>query len=400
MNDLENKSISTDLISKYLVNYYKDKNTAIIGLNDSQGVDTGLLFRKGVLELVRDMLVSSKNDLDTFNAFSLMFNKTEHIDYFLDCNLTLEDIKNLQVEGAVSALTKFFHTDLKIPKVVGDLGKIGYISNLFYKKNKEDGKFALTDTIINSTEPIVIYSCGANDLMREGWCSPFSINGAYKNRYNNRIYFYAKEKFEDPNTVKKVVSRVEHNFDHILSLNDKANILALGLYIPASMQKEGMEIFNDAIKEYNLQLQELCDKYKNYIDYIDTYTYGSSLSKNAGNFHASYSIQQLLANQVIEKLYKKKVNGSSANYTPSQTYSVENSGLAGLNKNLTNDLYLVSNQKADKLSLLKKYKEKRNISSDEFLNLDREIEICSKKMDELERQISVTNKSLQKKKTL
>ena len=108
MNDLENKSISTDLISKYLVNYYKDKNTAIIGLNDSQGVDTGLLFRKGVLELVRDMLVSSKNDLDTFNAFSLMFNKTEHIDYFLDCNLTLEDIKNSQVEGAVSALTKFF----------------------------------------------------------------------------------------------------------------------------------------------------------------------------------------------------------------------------------------------------------------------------------------------------
>ena len=388
-----------DLIekTKYLQQYYKDKNTSIIGLNDSQGIDTSLLFRKGILELVRDKLISAKNDIDIFNAFSLMFNKTEHIDYFLDCNLTLEEVKKLQVEGVVSALSKFFHTDLKIPKVLGNLGTIGYISKLLYKPNENDSRFALTDTIINSTEPIVIYSCGANDLMREGWCNPFSIDKAYKNRYQDRTYFYALNKFQNPNTIKNVISRVEHNFDHILSLNSQTDLFALGLYLPLSMQKEELQIFKEAVNEYNLQLQELCQKYG--VNYIDTYEAGTALSKDTKNFHASHRIHHVLADQLIEKLYQKKKEIFNKNTTiPTLTVSENNNNLIELYKKLFNDCLTVTEEKNAKEVLLRQHTESGSNTSDDILTLAREVEINENKIKELELQKTAVFKVLYKRK--
>ena len=312
--------------SQQLKQYYQDKNSVLVGLNDSQGVDTGLLFRKGILEYVRDMLVNSKDEMAVFNAFSLMFNKTEHIDYLLDANLSLAEVKHLQIEGMVCALSKFFHTDLQLPKVFGDLGKIGYISKTLYKTQEGDYKLCLSDTLIKSEEPIVIYSSGANDLMREGWCNPFNIGKAYQNREQDPTYYYALKQFQNPNTIKRVIDRVEHNFEHILTLNDKTDICALGLYLPNTMNQEGMEVFEEAIKEYNAQLQVLCQKYHN--SYIATDLIGNKLSKDRSNFHASYSIQQLLAEQVIEKLYQKKTQlQENVIFTPVNNEHSDTTGL-------------------------------------------------------------------------
>ncbi len=91
--DLENKI-------EELKKYFQTHDLTIVGLNDSQGVNTTTLFRKGILEYIADCLNSGKNDSTIINAFSLMFNKTEHIDYLLEGNLSLEEIKNESTENS------------------------------------------------------------------------------------------------------------------------------------------------------------------------------------------------------------------------------------------------------------------------------------------------------------
>ena len=89
---------------KKLIDYYKDNGLLIVGLNDSQGVNTtSTFFKKGLLEYLASALTSEELLPSVINAFSLTMNKTEHIDYFLKNNLSLEEIKLSQIYSVVSA---------------------------------------------------------------------------------------------------------------------------------------------------------------------------------------------------------------------------------------------------------------------------------------------------------
>ena len=136
----------------------------------------------------------------------------------------------------VSALEKAFG-NFHLPRC---LGRIGYISRKLRKPCDEDKNIRLTDTLRDSKEPIVIYSSGANDLMRECWNNPLKIKKDYEKQY--AAYKYAVDKL-NASTVNRVLDRVDKNFNNILSINDKADIFALGLYIPKSMQGDEMEVF-------------------------------------------------------------------------------------------------------------------------------------------------------------
>lgn len=355
-----------------LRDYYAEKGLTIVGLNDSQGVNTTTLFRKGLLEYLAELLIDEKKNAQVINAFSLMFNKTEHIDYFLESNLSVEDIKDLQVNGMVSALEKAMK-DFHFPKF---LGKVGYVSRVLYRKKDRDSEMYLTDSIREATEPIIIYSCGANDLMREGWNNPFKISKDYKNRYKNGNYQYTLTKFKDPNTVKKVIVNVERNINNILNLNDKADIYTLGIYVPKSMQSEGMEIFNAAIEEYNQQLIELGEQYG--LQYIDTEANGKQYNNNKINFHVSTSGHWALAELITEEIYYRKFGFKDNLSKPiSSNLKIQNNGLYDIHVNLKHDLARLE-------------KECIGISG-------REAEVYEAKINELERQKEVVEKVLIKR---
>lgn len=90
-----------------------------MGLNDSQGVNTtSTFFKKGLLEYLAAALTSDELTPEVINAFSLTMNKTEHIDYFLKNNLSLEEIKLSQIYSVVSALEKVM-SDIGLPKFLG-----------------------------------------------------------------------------------------------------------------------------------------------------------------------------------------------------------------------------------------------------------------------------------------
>lgn len=354
-----------------LKDYYKDKGLTIIGLNDSQGVNTTTLFRKGLLEFLSEKLKSEDTDSRIINAFSLMFNKTEHIDYLLESNLSLEEIKDLQINGMVSALEKAMQ-DFHMPKF---LGKVGYVSKMLYRPQKGDDKILLTNTLIESKEPIVVYSCGANDLMREGWNNPFRIGKDYKNRDKNFNYDYTLCKLQDPKSVKRVIGRVEGNINNILSLNSNADIFTLGLYIPKSMQCDGMEVFNDAITAYNEYLMELCNKYK--LSYVDTEENGKEYNKSNVNFHVSTAGHNALSREIIDKLhYKKFFQPKTTSEISKVDFKIQNHKSWDLLINLNHDL--------------------KRVEEESIGSFGRQKEVYEEMKKELKRQIEVVEKVAEK----
>ena len=99
--------MENDKIDK-IKDYYKEGLT-IVGLNDSQGVNTtSTFFRKGLLEYLSSKLTTVELEPLVINAFSPFMNKTEHIDYFLKANLSLEEIKLSRTYGVVAALEKSY----------------------------------------------------------------------------------------------------------------------------------------------------------------------------------------------------------------------------------------------------------------------------------------------------
>ena len=117
-----------------LRNYYKDELT-IIGFNDLEVVsNASSFFKKSLLDNLRDILRSEEVESTIIDCFSPLMNKTEHINYYLKSNLSIEEIKLSKVYSSVLSLEKFM-VNRHLPKA---LGKIGYLSTFKNLVNMDD----------------------------------------------------------------------------------------------------------------------------------------------------------------------------------------------------------------------------------------------------------------------
>ena len=320
------KIVSNHEKIKKLIEYYKDNGLLIMGLNDSQGVNvTSTFFKKGLLEYLAAALTCKELTPEVINAFSLTMNKTEHIDYFFKNNLSLEEIKLSQIYSAISALEKVM-ADIGLPKF---LGKVGNIYRLIYTPKKGDEKINISTSLKEAHEPVVIYSSGVNDLMREVGANPFGIKGDYKARNIKPNYYYTLEKTSNPETLKKVMDAMERNYDTILGINSNTDIYTLGAYIPKSLQSEEMNIFRDLVIAYNEELTNLCKQYG--ITFVDTEEVGKKYNNSESNFHISTAGHDALANYILGYMYHNKfeVNGSITRENI-QPIEITNNGAQGV----------------------------------------------------------------------
>lgn len=320
------KVISDEEKIQKLVEYYKDNGLLIVGLNDSQGVNTtSTFFKKGLLEYLAAALTCEELIPEVINAFSLTMNKTEHIDYFLKHNLSLEEIKLSQVYSAVSALQKVM-TDVGLPKFFGNIGNI---YKLVYPLQKGDKDIKISTSLKRAKEPVMIYSSGVNDLMREVGNNPFAIKGDYKNRSKRPNYDYTLEKARDPQTLRTVLEGIKRNYDSILSINSETDIYALGAYIPKSLQCEEMNIFRDLVISYNQKLSSLC-RYCG-VTFVDTEEVGKNYNHSEANFHISSAGHNVLANYLLGYMYQKKIVTRRKNhYESNDIYEISNKGPEGM----------------------------------------------------------------------
>lgn len=294
---MKNIVLNDERIEK-IIQHYKDNGLLIVGLNDSQGVNTtSTFFKKGLLEYLAAALTSEELTPRVINAFSLTMNKTEHIDYFLKNNLSLEEIKLSQIYSVVSALEKVMK-DIGLPRF---LGKVGNAYRLIYTPKKGDKKINISTSLKETKDPIVIYSSGVNDLMREVGANPFGIKRNYKERDKKPNYYYTLDKTKNPETLKKVMDSIERNYDTILGINSGADIYTLGAYIPKSLQSEEMNIFRDLVIAYNEKLIDLCKQYC--VTFVDTEEVGKKYNNSENNFHISTVGHNALANYILGYIY-------------------------------------------------------------------------------------------------
>ena len=327
------KNISDNEKIEKLKQYYKDKGLLIVGLNDSQGVNTtSTFFKNGLLEYLAAALTSKELTLEVINAFSLTMNKTEHVDYFLKNNLSLEEIKLSQIYSAVSALEKVM-TDIGLPKF---LGEIGNVYRLIYTPKKGDENIKISSSLKEAQAPVMIYSSGVNDLMREVGANPFGIKGDYKARDKKPNYYYTLEKTNNPKTLINVMDAIKRNYDTILGINSDTDIYTLGAYIPKSLQSEEMDIFRDLIIAYNTELMNLCRRYD--ITFVNTEEVGKKYNNNESNFHISTAGHNALANYILGYMYHNKFESNNfierKNISPIE---ITNNGAQGVIESISYD---------------------------------------------------------------
>ena len=245
-----------------LRNYYKDELT-IIGFNDLEVVsNASSFFKKSLLENLADILSDKELEPTIIDCFSTLMNKTEHINYYLKSNLSIEEIKLSNVYGTVLSLEKFM-VKRHLPKA---LGKIGYLSTFKNLVNMDDDTTYITSVLEEASSPIIIYSSGYSNLKRE-----IGFDGV--NTPKN--YDYTLSKIKSKKTLSKVIGGIEKNFYSILSINDKSDIYVLNAPVPNSLE----EIKNLVIS-FNDSLYNLCNQYNlNYIDRNVTDNTSKSLSE-------------------------------------------------------------------------------------------------------------------------
>ena len=298
----DQKIKNLDICAGELAKYYQDKGLLLVGLNDSQGLNINSNFlKKDLLDNLASLLTTNEFKPDVINAFSLLINKTEHINYLLKANVSIEEIKLAQLYGAVSAFEKVAH-DLKVPT---NLSRLANVYKLVYKVKENDKNIHITTALQNANEPTIIYSSGTNNLMREIDSDPFSIKKQYKLKDIYPNYYYIQSKAKDPKILTKVFDGIRSNFDNLLAINSKSDIYTLGAYIPKSLEKEDMQIFRDLIYKYNETLNEICKSYK--INYIDTNQIVSDHIYKENNFHIDSYGHKTLANYILLRMYQQKI---------------------------------------------------------------------------------------------
>ena len=287
--DYNRKNKNLDMCAQSLINYYKEKGLLIIGMNDSQGIAVNqMLLKKGLIERLAKKLTTEDFKPDIINAFSFSINKTQHIDYLLKSNVSIEEIKLMQLYDTIKTL-----------------GKIGYLYKHLYNINTSDQTTYIATSLLQAKEPTLIYSSGANNLMREIGSNPHDLKKDYKNKDISSKYSYTLQKAEDPKTLNKVFDGIARNFDNILTLNPYTDIYALGVYIPKNLEKEEFKAFRNLVIRYNEKLNEICKSYK--ISYIETYDIINYLSSKNSNFHIENEGYDTLVNYLLLRMYQTKI---------------------------------------------------------------------------------------------
>lgn len=286
-----------------LRNYYKDELT-IIGFNDLEVVsNASSFFKKSLLDYLRDILRSEEVEPTIIDCFSTLMNKTEHINYYLKSNLSIEEIKLSNVYSTVLYLKKYM-VNRHLPKT---LGKIGYLSAFKNAVNVDDDVTCITSVLEEASSPIIIYSSGYSNLKRE-----IDFDGV--NTPKN--YDYTLSKIKSKKTLGKVIGGIEKNFYSILSINDKSDIYVLNAPIPNSLE----EIKNLVIS-FNDSLYNLCNQYNlNYIDRNVTDNTSKSLSE-----------------EIISAIYINKFITERKQVREYSDYSYNSKGALGIMDKAQND---------------------------------------------------------------
>ncbi|MDD3241643.1 MAG: hypothetical protein PHQ64_02550 [Bacilli bacterium] len=252
--------------------YYSDKKLIILGANDLKSLGgESLEVKNKLLKYMKNILSTEDVEPIIFDCFSNIYNRLEHLDYFLTHNLSLRDNTLLQENSLLS-----LYNSLTI---------------------REQNNIYLSTSLKESKEPLVIYSSGFSSLMNESCISEDILRKGYNLR-KNREYFCSLDKIKNPRTCNKIIGGIERNLENIYTLNGKSDIYVLGYDLVED--KNLPYDLKCIIEHYNEKIMELCKQYN--VTYID-----NQLLKDEFSYKYVGYLFSLL-NYIIDDLYKKKIS--------------------------------------------------------------------------------------------
>ena len=217
---LEEVSYNEENIKK-IKDFNKNNNACIFVMNDSQGINLNIGFwEKSYPEYLYEQL-----GIEVIDLSSLKYNKTSHIDIFLQNNISLAEFKELNNESTYVSIRNFaLQNNIPTEELQNIIGYLG--EKIFHQQvNDVDKNIYLSSQLEKCQRPIVIYSSGANDLMFLISANPATIKKYNENGNLTRAYRYAVDKLNDPNTIREVIANIENNFKNIYSINPNALIV-------------------------------------------------------------------------------------------------------------------------------------------------------------------------------
>ena len=235
--------------------YYQKFGLSIFGFGDMHDY----FLNQHLIKKLSSYLAGDRLHPIAFDSMSFAMNRPEYIDYFIDSNLSLEDVKVSKIYGNVHPLNL--------------TSKIGYEfmneSSSFYGVKNHDKDLFFTDRLKSSFSPVVLYSCGFQYILDELDFNGFEMGKKlFKKQYDNR-YYYLYSNLLNKEVVFKLIDKVKHNIEHIFSINPNAKIFVFGCELPYSfVNVEEFNLLRELFGDYNLLLMNLCNQY--HITYVSS----------------------------------------------------------------------------------------------------------------------------------
>lgn len=260
------------------------EKTDLIGLLDSYGVP----FSPHVKDSFFDNLCQKCKDNGTFfsslDMYNLYINKTWNLEGELKNDVTISEHVLMQNYSIDFARHKF-----------GD--KIR--ADLEYSCDDEAGSMTLNEYISDCKNPIIFYSCAANDLFFYFDANPSTMTLPKL----IDILFHADQ------GISLMEEGIAQNIDSLLDCNPSAQIYVMGLYVPSDnfFIQRGATPFIDHI---NHIIESVCNHHEQ-VYYVDV----SCLSFCVidGDFHPDQDGQIIIAEKLTEALNEHRNENRKSN---------------------------------------------------------------------------------------
>ena len=244
-----------------------DQEIDLLGLMDSYGVPYSTSVDESFLNSISEELLSQEKLGSVLDLYNLYINKKWALNGVFKNEITIREFKTIQNYSIDFVRHKYGE---KIKK------------ELVYGCNAENMSVTVYDYVASLENPVVLYSCSANDLF---YYFQVSLESLTPDKMIELILNWGTG-------LEFLENNVRGNLDTLLECNPDAQIYVMGLYVPSDnffFQRIGTPF----LKSINNRIEEACAEIENAI-YVDVSCV--SFGVLDGDFHPDSDGQKMIAN--------------------------------------------------------------------------------------------------------
>lgn len=245
----------------------------LVGLLDSYGVPYSAYVEQSFMDLIEAELCNDNKLNSRLDLYNLYINKTWHLDGIFDNRVTINemiDMKNFSLD-----FVRYKYKERVKP-------------SLSYEYDMEHGEQSVYDYVSSLDNPVVLYSCSANDL--------FYYYGTSLESATLEEWVELLKNLE--NGLDFLEGNVNDNIETLIDCNYQCQVFVMGLYVPSDnfiLNRLGTVV----IDKINNRLKTVCNKYSN-VYYVDVSSVSFAVLDN--DFHPDQDGQKIIASKLAASI--------------------------------------------------------------------------------------------------